>query len=74
MTKHTIRIGDLVQFRGDRASLPPSLRTSSGLIVDIVTDTETYTSSGCKRYVVLTARGVCCSCWQGAIEVIDESR
>jgi hypothetical protein len=45
-----------------------------GLIVDIVTHTETYTSSGCKNYVVLTARGDEYRCWKGDLEVISESR
>ena len=62
-----MNIGDLVQFR--KGALVGS---SPGLIVDIETHTETYTSSGCKKYVVLTARGDEYRCWQGAIEVISE--
>ena len=67
-----MKIGDLVQFR--KTGPPHSQARSPGLIIDIVTHTETYTSSGCKKYVVLTARGDEYRCWHGAIEVINESR
>jgi len=45
-----------------------------GIVVDIVTHTETYASSGCKNYVVLTARGDEYRCWKGELEVISETR
>ena len=44
-----------------------------GMIVDIVTHTETYASSGCKNYIVLTSRGDEYRCWKSNLEVINES-
>ena len=66
-----MKVGDLVQFR----KAPRHPRTGElGVIVNITTHTETYTSSGCKNYVVLTERGDEYSCWQGDLEVLSESR
>lgn len=44
-----------------------------GIVVDIVIHTETYASSGCKNYVILTARGDKYRCWKGELAVIREA-
>jgi hypothetical protein len=72
-----MKVGDLVMLRmtGGASGVRSYKRINEvGVIIDIVTHTETYTSSGCKKYIVLTARGDEQRCWQGEIEVINESR
>ena len=66
-----MKVGDLVQFR--KGTWVWMRESGLGLIVNIVIHTETYTSSGCKKYVVLTALGDEYRCWQGELEVINES-
>jgi hypothetical protein len=68
-----VNLGDLVQciVSGGRDQ---SRLDEVGIVVDIVTHTETYASSGCKNYVILTARGDKYRCWKGELEVISETR
>ena len=68
-----MKCGDLVRVacKGGRDQLSLG---EVGIIVDIVTHTETYASAGCKEYIVLTAHGNEYKCWKGSLEVINESR
>jgi hypothetical protein len=66
-----MKVGDLVRFR--KAPGHPCAG-ALGVVVNIVTHTETYTSSGCKNYIVLTAQGNEHRCWQGNLEEVNEGR
>jgi hypothetical protein len=66
-----VKVGDLVSLKNSAFNI---LDGQLCLIVDIVTHTETYKSSGCKKYVVLTATGRHYQCWQGDLAVINASR
>jgi len=70
-----VKVGDLVRrvTTGSRGNVRQDL-DDIGVIVDITTHVETYTSSGCKNYIVITQRGVTHRCWQGELEVVSESR
>jgi len=68
-----MKYGDLVRVECKGARDQLSLGVV-GIIVDIVTHAETYTASGCKEYIVLTAHGNKYKCWEGSFEVINESR
>jgi hypothetical protein len=68
-----MKVGDLVMCIASGTRNQHRL-DEVGLIVDIVTHTETYTSSGCKKYAILTAQGDEHLCWKGELEVINESR
>ena len=68
-----MKIGDLVRCTAVDARDQRRL-DEVGIVVDIVAHTETYTSSGCKNYIVLTEHGHKYQCWQGELEVISESR
>ena len=68
-----MKVGDLVRCITARARHAHRL-DELGIIVDVVTHTETYTSSGCKNYIVLTARGDEYQYWKGDLEVISEMR
>ena len=68
-----MKVGDLVKrvvtgARGQR------LIDELGVIVDVTTHTESYASSGCERYTVVTSSGDEYRCWRGNLEVINESR
>ena len=71
MSVSDMKTGDLVRRIASGARDHHRL-DEVGLIIDIVTHTETYRSSGCKNYVVLTSTGVEYRCWQGDLEVISE--
>ena len=68
-----MKIGDLVRCIASSARNQYRLG-KAGIIVDVVTYSETYTSLGCKNYVVLTTHGRKYQCWKGDLEVLSESR
>jgi hypothetical protein len=67
-----MKVGDLVRHIVSGPSDQSHLG-EIGIIVDVVTHTETYASSGCKNYVILTARGDKYRCWKGELAVIREA-
>jgi len=67
-----MKLGDLVRHVVSDARDQHRLG-EIGIIVDVVTHTETYTSSGCKNYVILTACGNKYLTWKGELEVIREA-
>jgi len=67
-----MKVGDLVR-RIVSSPRDQSRLDEVGIVVDIVTHTETYASSGCKNYVILTACGDKYRCWKGELEVIREA-
>jgi hypothetical protein len=68
-----VKLGDLVRCIAVDARDQRRL-DEVGMVIDIVTHTETYTSSGCKNYIVLTAHGHKYQCWKGDLEVLSETR
>jgi hypothetical protein len=68
-----VKLGDLVRCIAVDARDQRRL-DEVGMVIDIVTHTETYTSSGCKNYIVLTAHGRKYQCWKGDLEVLSETR
>ena len=68
-----MKVGDLVRCIAVDARDQRRL-DEVGMVIDIVTHTETYASSGCKNYVVLTTHGRKYQCWKGDLEILSENR
>jgi hypothetical protein len=68
-----VKVGDLVK-RVVTGARDQRLIDELGVIVDIVTRTESYVSSGCKNYIVVTSSGNEYRCWGGNLEVVNESK
>jgi len=68
-----MKVGDLVK-RVVTGAHDQRLIGELGVIVDVITLTESYTSSGCKNYIVVTSSGNEYRCWGGNLEVVNESK
>ena len=68
-----MKVGDLVK-RVVASTRNQHMIDELGVIVDVITHIESYASSGCKKYIIATAHGNEYRCWQGELEVINESR
>ena len=66
---------------GDQVTLTDYKRKSTGKseadiykIIKISAHTETYSSSGCLEYFILSGDGVELRCWQGHLNLVGESK
>ena len=70
-----MQVGDLVEYRrGYRWVDRDSREGELCLIIDVVAYDETYASSGCKKYIVLTPFGTELTCRHGDLELCNENR
>jgi len=65
-----MKVGDLVALR---EKMYDSRNRELCLIIDIETNSKTYTSAGCKKYTVLRDTGHKYKCWKGDLEEIKET-
>jgi len=66
-----VKVGDLATLR---SKMYDSRAGEVCLIIDIVAHNETYTSTGCKKYIVLRATGSKYQCLKGDLDSVEETQ